>query len=73
MMVTEAGAIYLTRCSFEESKSGKTTNVSASFEIQPNNLFSRVVVKLIGKKLLGSTREALKNDLSDLDNVEPVT
>ncbi len=73
MMATEAGAIYPTRCSLEESKSGKTTDVSASFEIQSNNLFSRVVVKLIGKKLLGSTREALKNDLSDLDNVEPVT
>ena len=73
MMATETGAIYLTRCSLEEAKSGKTTDVSVSFEIQPNNLFSRVVVKLIGKKLLGSTREALKNDLSDLDNVEPVT
>ena len=73
MMATEAGAIHLARCSLEESKSGKTTDVSASFEIQSNNLFSRVVVKLIGKKLLGSTREALKNDLSDLDNVDPVT
>ncbi len=69
-IATEAGTIYATRYSLEESKDGKTTEVSASFEVQPNNLFSKVIAKLIGKKLLGSTREALKNDLSGLANAE---
>ena len=41
-----------------------------SFEVQPNNLFSKVFVKLMGKMLLGSTRETLQNDLSDLANAE---
>ena len=49
---------------------GETTEVSASFEVQPNNLFSKVIVKLFGKKLLGSTVESMKNDLSDLANAE---
>ncbi len=70
MAATEAGAIYLTRYSLRESKDGETTEVSASFEVQPNNLFSKVVVKLIGKKLLGSTGDTLQNDLSDLANAE---
>ena len=70
MTATEAGAIYLTRYSLGESKDGETTDVSASFEVQPNNLFSKIFVKLIGKKILGSTRETLQNDLSDLANAE---
>ena len=70
MTATEAGATYLTRYSLGESKDGETTEVSASFEVQPNNLFSKLFVKLIGKKLLGSTRETLQNDLSDLANGE---
>ena len=49
---------------------GETTDVSASFEVQPNNLFNKAFVKLIGKKLLGSPRETLQNDLSDLANAE---
>ena len=73
MTATEAGVIYLTRYSLGESKDGETTDVSASFEVQPNNLFSKVFVKLIGKKLLGSTRETLQNDLSDLANAEAGT
>ncbi len=70
MTASEAGAIYLTRYSLGESKDGETTEVSASFEVQPNNLFSKVFVKLMGNKLLGSTRESLKSDLSDLANAE---
>ena len=70
MTATEAGATYLTRYSIGESKDAETSVVSASFEVQPNNLFSKLFVKLIGKKLLGSTREALQNDLSDLANAE---
>ena len=70
LTATEAGATYLTRYSLRESKDGETTEVSASFEVQPNNLFSKVFVKLIGKKLLGSTGETLQNDLSDLANAE---
>ena len=70
MTAPEAGATYLTRYSLGESKDGETTDVSASFEVQPNNLFSKAFVKLIGKKLLGSTRETLQNDLSDLANAE---
>lgn len=73
MTATEAGATYLTRYSLGESKGGETTEVSASFEIQPNNLFSKVFVKLVGKKLLGSTGETLQKDLSDLANAEEGT
>ncbi len=68
MTATEAGAIYLTRYILGESQDGETTEVSPSFEVQPNNLVSKVIVKLFGKKLLSSTRECLKNDLSDLAN-----
>ena len=70
MTATEARATYLTRYSLGESKGGETTEVSASFEVQPNNLFIKVFVKLIGKKFLGSTRETLRNDLSCLANAE---
>ena len=70
MTATEAGATYLTSYSLGESRDGESTDVLASFEVQPNNLFSKVFVKLIGKKLLGSTRETLQNDLSDLVNAE---
>ncbi len=70
MTATEAGATYLTCYGLGESKDAETTDVSASFEIQPNNLFSTVFVKLIGKKLLGSTRETLQNDLSDPTDAE---
>ena len=70
MTATEAGATYLTRYSLGESKGGETTEVSPPFEVQPNNLFSKVFVKLVGKKLLGSTRETLQNDVSDLANDE---
>ncbi len=70
MTATEAGATYLTRYNLGESEDGETTEISASFEVQPNNLFSKVFVKLFGKKLLGSTRESLQNDLSDLANAE---
>ena len=68
MAAAEAGVTYLTRYSLGESKDGETTEVSAFFEVQPNNLFSKAFVKLMGKKLLGSTRETLQNDLSDLAN-----
>ena len=70
LTATEHGAIYLTRYSLEESQDGETTEVEASFEVKPNNLFSKVFVKLMGNKLLGSTCESLKSDLSDLDNAE---
>ena len=70
LTATEAGATYLTRYSLGESKDAKTTAVAASFEVRPNNLLSKVFVRLFGKKLLGSTGETLQSDLSDLANAE---
>ena len=70
MTAAEAGATYLTRYSLGESQDAETTERSASFEVQPNNLFSKAFAKLAGSKLLGSTREAMQNELSDLANAE---
>ena len=70
MAAAEARATHLTRYSLGESQDAETTERSASFEVQPNNLFSKAFVKLAGNRPLGSTREAMQNDLSDLADAE---
>ena len=70
MAAAEAGATHLTRYSLGESQDAETTERSASFEVQPNNQFSKAFAKLVGNGPLGSTREAMPNELPDLADAE---
>jgi len=60
----EAGTEYETRYLFSPVDGG--TTVTAIFTATPTNLYGRAVVRLMGKKLMASSREALALILAEL-------
>ena len=60
----EAGTEYETRYLFVPVDDG--TEVKATFTVTPTNIYGRAVVRLMGKKLMASSREALADILAEL-------
>jgi uncharacterized protein YndB with AHSA1/START domain len=60
----ESGATYETTYLLEAE--GSETLVTMAFEVRPLNPVASLFQRLLGRRLLASTREAMERDLSDL-------
>ena len=64
LRAAEAGTEYETRYLLTPVDGG--TKVEAIFSVTPTNLYGRAVARLMGKKLMASSREALAQILAEL-------
>jgi hypothetical protein len=60
----ESGAVYTTR--YRLTDANGSTEVTVLFEVSATNVIGAIIQRLLGARLLGSTREAMERDLADL-------
>ena len=61
---SESGARYVMRHRLE--RDGDGTLIEVRFGAEPTNLLAALVQRLMGRRLIASTREAMQRDLADL-------